>query len=44
MAAVGSYRVEGSRIAYENQDGALLNGEFVDGLLRQGEKIFYKVN
>lgn len=44
IAATGSYRVEGSHIAYETEDGAQYSGEFVGGALRQGEKLFYKVN
>ena len=38
----GNYRVDGSQITYETDDGVQFSGEFVDGALRQGEKIFYK--
>jgi hypothetical protein len=44
IASIGSYRVNGSRIHYETEDGLQFSGEFVDGALRQGEKIFYKLN
>ena len=42
VAAIGNYRVDGSQITYETDDGVQFSGEFVDGALRQGEKIFYK--
>jgi hypothetical protein len=43
-ALQGRYWLDGNIIDYEDDSGFIAQGEFVDGVLRQGGMIFYKVD
>ncbi|HYD86685.1 MAG TPA: Atu4866 domain-containing protein [Vitreimonas sp.] len=43
-ASEGNYRVEGARIAFENDAGGVIGGAFRDGALIYKGMTFYKVN
>ena len=43
-AVSGRYQVEGERIAYDSDEGRTFEGVCANGVLRQADMLFYKVN